>query len=40
MGINWSKTSDLKPDDIKDDKINILNDLFDDKMIKKFNIIL
>ena len=21
MGINWSKTSDLKPDDIKDDKI-------------------
>lgn len=38
MGINWSKTSDLKPDDIKDEKINILNDLFDDKMIKKFNI--
>ena len=38
MGVNWSKTSDLKPDDIKTERYNILNELFDDKMIKKFNI--
>lgn len=38
MGVNWSKTSDLKPDNIKDKRFNLLNELFDDKMIKKFNI--
>jgi predicted secreted protein len=38
MGVNWSKTSDLKPDNIKNERYNILNDLFDDKMIKKFNV--
>ena len=38
MGVNWSKTSDLKPDNIKDERYNILNELFDDKMIKKFNV--
>ena len=38
MGVNWSKTSDLKPDNIKSERYNILNELFDDKMIKKFNI--
>lgn len=38
MGVNWSKTSDLKPDNIKDERYNIFKDLFDDKMIKKFNI--
>lgn len=38
MGVNWSKTSDLKPDNIKNERYNILNELFDDKMIKKFNI--
>lgn len=38
MGVNWSKTSDLKPDDIKSERYNILNELFDDKMIKKFNV--
>jgi len=38
MGVNWSKTSDLKPDNIKNERYNILNELFDDKMIKKFNV--
>jgi len=38
MGVNWSKTSDLKPDNIKSERYNILNELFDDKMIKKFNV--
>ena len=38
MGVNWSKTSDLKPENIKGHKYNIINELFDDKMIKKFNI--
>jgi len=38
MGVNWSKTSDLKPDNIKHERYNILNELFDDKMIKKFNV--
>lgn len=38
MGVNWSKTSNLKPDNIKDERYNILNELFDDKMIKKFNV--
>ena len=38
MGVNWSKTSELKPNNIKDERYNILNELFDDKMIKKFNV--
>lgn len=38
MGVNWSKTTDLKPDNIKNERYNILNELFDDKMIKKFNV--
>ena len=38
MGVNWSNTSDLKPDNIKSERYNVLNELFDDKMIKKFNV--
>ena len=38
MGVNWSKTSELKPNNIKDERYNILNELFDDKIIKKFNV--
>jgi len=38
MGVNWSNTTNLKPDNIKNERYNILNELFDDKMIKKFNV--